>query len=318
MYRHCIFCTAALGENQTLERFSVGAQVAFDPEKGRLWCICVRCRRWNLAPIEERWEAVEDAEQSFRSTSLRAHHENIGIARLPGGMLLVRVGLAPPGELAAWRYGTELQRRRRQHGIRQAVNVVSAMTLGVWLPSTYTEGRRVVLAGKEKPLRLAQLAGAEFKRGPDGIRFDLQARERWFGSVPRVSLGAGEAEAVLGRVLTAVNHRGADSNLLEVALGKLAQAGTAARYLHRLGGTDAEPAEGWSLELRRWKDSWCLAKAGKKGSYEYSTVVEEPLTVAMEMALQEELEREALAGHLAQLKHAWREAEEIAAIADAL
>lgn len=318
MYRHCIFCSAALGENQTLERFPVGAQVAFDSEKGRLWCICVRCRRWNLAPIDERWEAVEDAERSFRGASLRAHHENIGIARLPAGMLLVRVGLALPGELAAWRYGTELQRRRRQHGIRQTVNVITAIALGVWLPSTFTQGRRVVLASNGRPLRLAQLAGAEFMRGPDGIRFDLQTRERWFGSVPKVSLGAGEAEAVLRRVLTAVNHRGADSNLLEVAMSKLAQAGTADRYLHRLGGSDAEPAEGWSLKLWRWRDSWCLAKAGETAAYKYSAALEEPLTLAMEMALQEGLEREALAGHLAQLRHAWREAEEIAAIADAL
>jgi len=43
-----------------------------------------------------------------------------------------------------------------------------------------------------------------------------------------------------------------------------------------------------------------------------------PFALALEMALTEESERRALEGELAALKAAWREAEEIAAIADAL
>ena len=49
---------------------------------------------------------------------------------------------------------------------------------------------------------------------------------------------------------------------------------------------------------------------------------EKPLShseaVALEMALHEDAERQALAGQLALLTAAWREAEEIAAIADSL
>jgi hypothetical protein len=43
-----------------------------------------------------------------------------------------------------------------------------------------------------------------------------------------------------------------------------------------------------------------------------------PGALAFEMALNEETERQALQGELAALEAAWREAEEIAAIADAL
>jgi hypothetical protein len=40
MYRNCIFCSAALGSNDAIERFPVGRSLAFDGEKGRLWAVC--------------------------------------------------------------------------------------------------------------------------------------------------------------------------------------------------------------------------------------------------------------------------------------
>jgi hypothetical protein len=53
MYRHCIFCSADLGENREIEEFPIGSQLAFDAGSGRLWAVCRRCQRWNLAPMEE-------------------------------------------------------------------------------------------------------------------------------------------------------------------------------------------------------------------------------------------------------------------------
>lgn len=50
MYRSCIFCSGALGSNEAIERFPVGRSLAFDAAKGRLWAVCPRCARWNLAP----------------------------------------------------------------------------------------------------------------------------------------------------------------------------------------------------------------------------------------------------------------------------
>ena len=56
MYTTCLFCNESLGTNDVIELFPVGRRVAFDPEKGRLWVICPHCTRWNLSPIEERYE----------------------------------------------------------------------------------------------------------------------------------------------------------------------------------------------------------------------------------------------------------------------
>ncbi|HYR10488.1 MAG TPA: hypothetical protein VEQ60_22120, partial [Longimicrobium sp.] len=115
MYRTCIFCSADLGANEAVEAFPVGRSVAFDAWKGRLWAVCRRCGRWNLAPLEERWEAVEEAEKRFVDSRLRVQSENIGLCKLPDGTRLIRVGDALAGELAAWRYGDQLVRRRRSY-----------------------------------------------------------------------------------------------------------------------------------------------------------------------------------------------------------
>src|ERR671933_2075852 len=88
----CLFCHAALGHNEVIEHFPVGRRLAFDAAKGRLWVICARCRRWNLSPIEERWEAIEECERRFRATRTRVSTEHIGLARLPEGLELVRIG----------------------------------------------------------------------------------------------------------------------------------------------------------------------------------------------------------------------------------
>jgi len=52
MYSTCLFCHAHLGANAVLERFPVGRRLAFDPARGRLWVVCRKGGRWNLAPAE--------------------------------------------------------------------------------------------------------------------------------------------------------------------------------------------------------------------------------------------------------------------------
>ena len=61
MYKNCIFCQRSLGSNEVVEPFPVGRRLAFDASKGRLWVVCRKCGRWNLTPLEERWEAVVPA-----------------------------------------------------------------------------------------------------------------------------------------------------------------------------------------------------------------------------------------------------------------
>ena len=56
MYSTCLFCHSDLGANEVIEHFPVGRRLAFDEDKGRLWVICRSCERWNLTPLDERWE----------------------------------------------------------------------------------------------------------------------------------------------------------------------------------------------------------------------------------------------------------------------
>src|SRR5688500_1372424 len=115
MYATCLFCHAALGRNDVLEHFPVGRRLAYDEAKGRLWVVCTRCERWNLTPLETRWEAIEEAERAYRATRLQVSTDNIGMAQLREGLELVRIGAPPNVEFAAWRYGDQFGRRRRRH-----------------------------------------------------------------------------------------------------------------------------------------------------------------------------------------------------------
>ncbi|HEV7594825.1 MAG TPA: hypothetical protein VGO33_07495, partial [Gemmatimonadaceae bacterium] len=97
-----------------MEHFPVGRRLAFDAAKGRLWVVCRKCERWNLTPVEERWEAIEECERAYRGTKLRASTDQIGLARLSEGLELVRIGQPLRPEFAAWRYGDQFGRRRRK------------------------------------------------------------------------------------------------------------------------------------------------------------------------------------------------------------
>lgn len=336
MYRTCIFCSADLGSNRSIEEFPVGRSIAFDGWKGRLWAVCPRCARWNLAPLEERWEATEAAEKLFRDSRLRAQSENVGLAKLPDGTRLIRIGRALPGELAAWRYGYRLLRRRRYH-LAVTVAAVSAVTLALggsvavsalsastaWqmysFGSSVWRGRRddqVVYSrggdgdGDEEVRVLRKHLAHVYLTAvheQDGIEIHVPAAERlaWRtfdgGRVARfqadpLTLRGPDAWLLLGRAMVRINEKGASRPMLQQALELLAQRGAGVEYIRSLAdASPPEPTSGGSLGQ--------LAPAR---------------SLALEMALHEATERRALEGELAVLEAAWREAEEIAAIADAL
>lgn len=124
MYATCLFCSGALGRNEILEHFPVGRRLAFDAAKGRLWVVCPSCRRWNLTPLEIRWEAIEEAERHYRDTRLRTATEHVGLAKLGDGTELVRIGRPLLPEFAAWRYGDVFRRRWRQAAVVGAAGFV--------------------------------------------------------------------------------------------------------------------------------------------------------------------------------------------------
>ena len=114
MYSTCLFCNNPLGANESVEAFPVGKRLAFDQAKGRLWVVCPKCERWNLTPLEERWEAIEQTEKLYRDTRRRVATENVGLAKLRDGTTLVRIGEPLRPEFAAWRYGDQFGRRRNR------------------------------------------------------------------------------------------------------------------------------------------------------------------------------------------------------------
>ncbi|HSG82241.1 MAG TPA: hypothetical protein VLC48_08330, partial [Gemmatimonadota bacterium] len=131
MYRTCIYCNRKLGGNEVVENFPVGRQLAFDQEKGRLWVICERCRRWNLSPLEERWEAIEECEKRFRDTRLRLSTDNIGLARLREGLELVRIGRPLRPEFASWRYGKQFLKRRFSRVVKATAQTFAYLMVGM-------------------------------------------------------------------------------------------------------------------------------------------------------------------------------------------
>jgi hypothetical protein len=331
MYRNCIFCSAPLGANEALETFPVGRQLAFDAWKGRLWAVCPFCGRWNLSPIEERWESVEEAEKLFRDARLRVQSENVGVAQLPDGTRLVRVGTAVPGELAAWRYGKQLLRRRRRYFVGSVAGVVGSVALysgvaatgagvvGFIAASSWFDSRRKQKivhrlpdpdgARRDVIVRRWHLEGVRLGATDTDGELAIEIRDAhrkkpgsWDDKVRRKSkdiviVSGSDARTFLARAMVHINHKGATPGKLSDANSILSDVGSAEKILR------IAAANGSALGDR----------AGNNPK-----VIKPTDALVLEMALNEESERRALEGELAGLEAAWREAEEIAAIADSL
>src|SRR3989442_5451381 len=113
MYRTCAFCNGKLDGDGGPSGLGVGRRLAFDEWKGRLWVICPKCSRWNLAPLEERWEKVEALGRAAREGRVAAATAQVALIRWRA-YDLVQVGKPPRLELATWRYGERLKARRRE------------------------------------------------------------------------------------------------------------------------------------------------------------------------------------------------------------
>jgi hypothetical protein len=332
MYRHCIYCSADLGANEALEGFPVGRTVAFDAAKGRLWAVCAKCARWNLAPLEERWEAVEDAERRFADARLRVQRENIGVAKLPEGTRLVRIGQALPGELAAWRYGQEMRRRHRWFWPSTAIIAIASSLhflpfgfLGAFAPGVYfavtqhrnARRRVMVVPAHESPtgepleLRGVNVSGAVVRPGIERGVFRVEVPlegvwDRTFRARQRhpVAVVHGDsARRLVERAMLLVNRFGGSRREVDQAVAQLAARESAAALLEDV------TRHGARLGVRM--------VAGSHSTYG-GAPLDGARALAFEMALHDETERRALQGELALLESAWREAEALAEIADRL
>jgi hypothetical protein len=294
--------------------------VAFDGHKGRLWVVCAKCGRWNLVPFEDRWEALEECEKAYRGATQRASTGQIAMARLAEGTDLVRIGAPLRPEFAAWRYSPVLEARRRKYVracVAGAAGIV-AFAGGIWTLGTagaVVGGALVMNAPSFWDLYSLHRHRVLTVRGPDGqtsglTRWRLQTAEilRTEDGIPGLCFpildgpdlilrGASVSNALPG-VLTHVNQEGASRKDLSKAMVLFEASGGAEGFL--AGADRLTPP---------WKQ--------KEGRLQLAAL-RAPDRLALEMALNEDSERRALEGELHLLLEAWREAEELAGISDAL
>ena len=332
VFSTCLFCHAHLGQNVEIESFPVGRRLAFDAARGRLWVVCRKCRNWNLSPLEQRWEAVEACERLYRATVVRVSTDNIGLATLPHGLDLVRVGKPLRPEFAAWRYGSRMRRRRLRDagafagsmlttGAAMAVGAVAAM-VGVTATVTGSHAMRngLLHSLEQTEARIAFSRILAHVRTPEGtlqpLRFSHVARleivasaidSSWLFRVAHsdgvTDFKGAQAVQVAGNLLSRLNHDGGSSSQIREATRRIADAGDADRYIRAssaLRGTRRRK------NAIFWNDD-----VGVLGL----TSTER---VALEIAVHEDAERLAMQGELTALEDAWRDAEEIAAIADGM
>jgi hypothetical protein len=308
--------------------------------------ICTSCARWNLSPLDERYEVIEHCERLYRDTTKRMSTDNIGLARMPDGMVLVRIGDPVFPEYASWRYGQRFMRREQTALLSTSAGVV-ALLVGLVMvggPVAPISGAGATLYGSYRLSRLAMKKISGWRRLgeiplADGRTETLNvARARsarivalpdggWTLAVPEfrgavrilrstsvvdevtdeeAADGAGilgwsrtydlvapeHAEAVARRVMPVVNHAGGDDEMVSGA-AKLHE-----QWEGRIGETVSK--------LVQWRRR-------------PMTLAGEPhLALAFEMSVYEEQEQRWLQTQLYLLKHAWKEAEELAAIADDL
>lgn len=307
MYSSCAFCNARLSDDGGPSGLSVGRRFAFDEWRGRLWVVCQRCARWNLTPLEDRLERIETLARVAREAKAVSATDHVALLRW-GRYDLIRVGRPPRIELAGWRYGERLRTRRRERamvvvpltvaavGLVVAANVAfgGAFGFGVWNFGRLADGLYVGLVGRRR-VRLPEPHVCDHC----GTPLKFQAKDVQHARLvpdPRSGFGllltcplchheatllTGEvAQAILRPGLAYLNLRRASRHRADEAAVIVGTAGGPDRLLHDIARRE--------LTIRSLRPDRQLA---------------------LEMAVDERAEME-------ELERQWRDAEELADIAD--
>jgi hypothetical protein len=322
MFKRCLVCHTPFPDNESLEYFRLGTRIAYDPSRGRLWAVCRDCKRWSLAPIEERWEALEELEKLVRDRSrLLSQTDNISLLRAEG-LEIVRVGRANLAEQSWWRYGKELTKRRQKFKTLSTAGAIGAgaaiwggMATGgmsfiaawlLWdnLPNKIPDAARWLRFGGDAWRGRTKCAkcGYNFRRVAYRRRGNLilvqpddSAPTGVSYRCPRcgdfreggLQLRGPEAEHTIRRVLAYHHFDGADDRTVTSATRLIQEAGT--------------PQD---LSRILLKDGKRLGALGRTGG------------IALEIAANESSEQRLLELELAELEAHWRTEEELAAIID--
>ncbi len=307
MFSSCAFCNAAFDGDGGPSGLGVGRRIAFDEWKGRLWVVCPRCSRWNLTPFDDRLERIEAVARAASSGRIAASTDQVALIRWER-YDLVRVGKPPRVELATWRYGERLRNRQRERlkvvvpltvaaiGLGIAANVAAGGGFGVivWNIHRAVDGVYLWMVGRrrislvESPIcahcgTLMELRARHVQHSR--VVPDRHADMAVVVSCPRcrqegAQLTGTEAIQVLRQGLTYLNIR----------RGGRRRAEDAAREVDQVGGPDQLVRDIARRELT------LRSLRAERG-------------LALEMAVDERAE-------VAELERQWKEAEEIADIAD--
>ena len=307
MFRSCAFCNAAFDGDGGPSGLGVGRRLAFDEWKGRLWVVCPRCSRWNLTPFDDRLERIEALARAASQGRIAAATDQVALIRWER-YDFVRVGRPPRVELATWRYGERLRNRQRERlkvvvpltiaaiGLGVAANVAAGGGFGVIVWNIHriadgiylrmVGGRKVGLA--ESPIcahcgSLMELRARHVQHAR--VVPDRQAEMAVVLSCPRCRR---EGAQVTGNDAIQVLRQGL--TYLNLSRGGRRKAEDAAREVDQVGGPDQLVRDIARRELT------LRALRPERG-------------LALEMAVDERAE-------VLELERQWREAEEIADIAD--
>jgi hypothetical protein len=319
----------------------VGRKLAFDTTGGRLWVICPHCGQWNLTPLEERWEALEECERLAATAEAKSGGKVLALAQTSSGLELLRVGGMTDADIANWRYGRRIAARQR--GMLWTLMPLAALAValgygawrvsGAWFIGVYAAalaGTVLFLFWRTPPrlwLRVADGDGRQHVLWPwqlQRVRLERAAADRApVLVIPRMRgerrLQGTRAAAVLASLLPKVN--GADCAVVALpnVLARVAGAEKAAARTPRKPGRaqrrrDRANGRGHTapVSLRPWEH---LVYAGPV-EWVLSSIPEHRL--ALEMAVTEEVEQLELQARAEALTEDWREEEEIGAISDDL
>jgi hypothetical protein len=297
--------------------------VAYDAERGRLWAVCRTCKRWSLAPIEERWEALEELEKAAQDgAKLLSQTDNIALLR-SGELDIVRVGRANLTEEAWWRYGRELTNRAARHrkltivGTAAAGAAIAGVSLtgglswfGAWLlwenaPQQLTHAARWLRFG-----------GSAWRGSRTCMRCGQAFRSVAYRDRAHVVLSPGTS---LGDALSVTQRCPACGDLGEGGLHLLGKEGDRVSrrllaYHHHAGASEKRVRSATRL-IEEVGSPEALTRLVIKEGRRLGDLQRNG-AIALEIAANDTLEQRLLELELAEVEAHWQEEEELASIID--